>query len=106
MFGISQAAKHSDADHLKPVEELEERGHGKKRDPDGENGSILREERDDRSREEEEAQFDRLRAQKLRLGTNDLAIAAVTLSVDAILVTRNTVDFQRFPNLRFEDWGH
>lgn len=49
--------------------------------------------------------FDRLRAQKLRVGTNDLAIAAVTLSVDATLVTRNTVDFERIPTLRFEDWG-
>ncbi|HSF14464.1 MAG TPA: type II toxin-antitoxin system VapC family toxin [Vicinamibacteria bacterium] len=49
--------------------------------------------------------FDRLRAQKLRLGTNDLAIAAITLSVGATLVTRNIVDFERIPSLQFEDWG-
>lgn len=49
--------------------------------------------------------FDRLRSEKLRLGTNDLAIAAITLSAEATLVTRNTVDFQRVPTLRFEDWG-
>ncbi len=49
--------------------------------------------------------FDRLRALKLRLGTNDLAIAAITLSVGATLVTRNIVDFERIPSLRFEDWG-
>jgi tRNA(fMet)-specific endonuclease VapC len=48
--------------------------------------------------------FDQLRAQKLRPGTNDLAIAAITLSVRGILVTRNTVDFQRIPGLVLEDW--
>jgi tRNA(fMet)-specific endonuclease VapC len=48
--------------------------------------------------------FDQLRAQKLRISTNDLAIAAITLSVNGILVTRNTVDFQRVPGLMMEDW--
>jgi tRNA(fMet)-specific endonuclease VapC len=48
--------------------------------------------------------FDRLRAQKLRIGTNDLAIAAITLAVKGVLVTRNTVDFQRIPSLVLEDW--
>ena len=48
--------------------------------------------------------FDQLRTQKLRIGTNDLAIAAITLAVRGILVTRNTVDFQRIPGLMLEDW--
>ena len=48
--------------------------------------------------------FDNLRSQKIRIGTNDLAIAAITLSVNGILVTRNAVDFQRIPGLIFEDW--
>jgi tRNA(fMet)-specific endonuclease VapC len=48
--------------------------------------------------------FDQLRAQKLRIGTNDLTIAAITLAVSGILVTRNTVDFQRIPGLVLEDW--
>ena len=48
--------------------------------------------------------FDQLRAQKIRIGTNDLAIAAITLSVNGILITRNTVDFQRIPDLLSEDW--
>jgi tRNA(fMet)-specific endonuclease VapC len=48
--------------------------------------------------------FDQLRAQKIRIGTNDLAIAAITLSVNGILITRNVVDFQRVPGLVFEDW--
>lgn len=49
--------------------------------------------------------FEQLRARKIRIGTNDLAIAAITLSVSGILVTRNTVDFQRVPNLPLEDWS-
>ncbi len=48
--------------------------------------------------------FDQLNTQKIRIGTNDLAIAAITLSVSGILVTRNIVDFQRVPNLLLEDW--
>jgi tRNA(fMet)-specific endonuclease VapC len=48
--------------------------------------------------------FDQLTAQKIRIGTNDLAIAAICLSVNGILVTRNTVDFERVPNLTIEDW--
>jgi tRNA(fMet)-specific endonuclease VapC len=49
--------------------------------------------------------FDQLRTQKLRVGTNDLAIAAITLAVSGILVTRNTVDFQHIPGLVLEDWA-
>jgi tRNA(fMet)-specific endonuclease VapC len=48
--------------------------------------------------------FDQLRAQKLRIGTNDLAIAAITLAVNGTLVTRNTVNFQRITGLVLEDW--
>ena len=48
--------------------------------------------------------FDQLRLQRLRVGTNDLAIAAITLAVQGVLVTRNTVDFQRIPGLVLEDW--
>jgi tRNA(fMet)-specific endonuclease VapC len=48
--------------------------------------------------------FERLRAQKIRIGTNDLSIAAITLSVNGVLVTRNAVDFERVPGLLIEDW--
>lgn len=48
--------------------------------------------------------FDQLRAQKIRIGTNDLAIAAITRSVSGVLVTRDAVDFGRVPGLLVEDW--
>jgi tRNA(fMet)-specific endonuclease VapC len=48
--------------------------------------------------------FDQLRAQKIRVGVNDLAIAAIAISVSGVLVTRNLVDFQRVPTLQIEDW--
>ncbi len=48
--------------------------------------------------------FDQLKAQKIRVGTNDLSIAAITLAVGGILVTRNKVDFEHVPGLALEDW--
>ena len=48
--------------------------------------------------------FDQLRARDKRIGTNDLAIAAIALSFNGILVTRNFVDFSRIPDLPLEDW--
>ena len=48
--------------------------------------------------------FTQLQTQKIRVGTNDMTIAAITLSVNGTLVTRNTVDFQRIPDLHIEDW--
>lgn len=50
------------------------------------------------------ARFDQLRAQRVRVGTMDLRIAAISLANDMTLLTRNIVDFERVPGLRIEDW--
>jgi tRNA(fMet)-specific endonuclease VapC len=52
-----------------------------------------------------ETQFESLRAQKIRAGTQDLRIAAISLSQEAILITRNRRDFETIPSLKIEDWS-
>jgi tRNA(fMet)-specific endonuclease VapC len=44
-------------------------------------------------------------SQKIRVGTQDLKIAAITLSHQATIVTRNYRDFSKVLNLRIEDWS-
>jgi len=46
----------------------------------------------------------RLRSQGIRIGTQDLRIASITMAHGATLLTRNTVDFAKVPGLRFENW--
>jgi tRNA(fMet)-specific endonuclease VapC len=48
---------------------------------------------------------DRFRKQRLLIGAMDLKIASITLASDAVLVTRNIVDFRKIPGLRIEDWS-
>jgi tRNA(fMet)-specific endonuclease VapC len=48
--------------------------------------------------------YQELVRQRIRIGTRDLRIAAITLSIKGILVTRNTKDFAKVPNLQIEDW--
>jgi tRNA(fMet)-specific endonuclease VapC len=50
--------------------------------------------------------FVEMRSQGVRVGTMDLRIAAIAIANDLTLLTRNTIDFERVPNLRFEDWTH
>ena len=54
--------------------------------------------------EQAAATFDSLRQNRLRVGTLDLRIAAIVLSVDGTVITRNTRDFGRVPALHIEDW--
>ena len=49
-------------------------------------------------------QFEELRKQGVRVSTMDLRIASIALSNDCTVLTRNTVDFEKAPGLRFEDW--
>ena len=49
--------------------------------------------------------FEGLIRQKLRVGTQDLRIAAIALSVNGIVVTRNQKDFGKVPNLQVENWA-
>ncbi len=43
-------------------------------------------------------------SQRIRIGTLDLRIAAIVISQNGILLTRNRRDFERVPGLQFEDW--
>ena len=52
-----------------------------------------------------QAHFTAFRRQKIRVGTQDLRIAAIALSHQAVLVTRNWRDFAQVPNLTIEDWS-
>jgi tRNA(fMet)-specific endonuclease VapC len=49
--------------------------------------------------------FKSLRTQRIRIGTQDLRIAAVALRWGATLVTRNRQDFGVIPLLKIEDWS-
>jgi len=52
-----------------------------------------------------ELHFQTLLTKKLRVGTQDLKIAAIALSQNATVVTRNRQDFGRIPSLKIEDWS-
>ena len=46
-----------------------------------------------------------LRQTYRRLGTNDLRIAAIALSVNGVVVTANVPDFRQIQGLDIEDWS-
>ena len=48
--------------------------------------------------------FDRLKKRKIRIGTMDLKIASIVLTLGATLLSANLRDFQQVPGLQVEDW--
>jgi tRNA(fMet)-specific endonuclease VapC len=48
--------------------------------------------------------FNRLRRERIRIGTQDLKIASIALAQDGLLLSANLRDFQRVPDLRVENW--
>ncbi len=51
-----------------------------------------------------ELEFQRLRDSRVRIGTMDLKIASIALSLGATLLSRNLADFSQVPGLNVEDW--
>jgi tRNA(fMet)-specific endonuclease VapC len=50
--------------------------------------------------------FESLRKERIRIGTQDLKIASIALSHEALVLSANLRDFQQVPGLRVEDWLH
>jgi len=50
------------------------------------------------------AHFKNLKRQHSRIGSQDLRIAAIALANNAIVITRNQVDFGQIPGLTIENW--
>ncbi|HMC66671.1 MAG TPA: type II toxin-antitoxin system VapC family toxin [Gemmataceae bacterium] len=49
-------------------------------------------------------EFERLRKQRIRIGSPDLKIAAIALVNNALLLSANLRDFKKVPGLRVENW--
>ena len=49
-------------------------------------------------------QFKKLKKLKINIGTQDLKIASIALSRDAVLLPANLRDFEKVPGLRVENW--
>jgi tRNA(fMet)-specific endonuclease VapC len=49
-------------------------------------------------------EFDRLRSARIRIGTQDLRVASLTIANNARLLSANLRDFERVSGLRVENW--
>lgn len=52
-----------------------------------------------------ENRFQQLLSLRLRIGTQDLMIAAIALTNNVVLLSRNRRDFGRIPGLAMDDWS-
>jgi tRNA(fMet)-specific endonuclease VapC len=52
-----------------------------------------------------DSEFQNLRALRLRIGSQDLRIAAIALVHNLTLLTRNRRDFAQIPGVKFDDWS-
>jgi tRNA(fMet)-specific endonuclease VapC len=50
--------------------------------------------------------FPNLKAEMIRVGTQDLRISAIVLANEGVLLSRNLQDFQKIPDLKIEDWSY
>jgi tRNA(fMet)-specific endonuclease VapC len=48
--------------------------------------------------------YNDLVSQKIRIGTQDLRIAAIALAFKGVIVTRNQRDFGKIPGVQLENW--
>lgn len=49
--------------------------------------------------------YQSLKAQRVRIGTQDLRIASIVLACDGVLLTRNLQDFEKVPGLKVQNWS-
>lgn len=49
--------------------------------------------------------FEGYKKTKIRIGSQDLRIAAIAQATNSILVTRNYKDFKKIPNIMLENWA-
>ncbi|MFL6215201.1 MAG: type II toxin-antitoxin system VapC family toxin [Blastocatellia bacterium] len=54
--------------------------------------------------EEAAVLFNQLRHSRVRIGSMDLKIAAISMAYDALLLSGNLKDYLLVPNLKVEDW--
>lgn len=50
------------------------------------------------------SRYEEMRRGRIRIGAMDLRIAAIALTNNALLLSRNLSDFRKVPGLRVEDW--